>query len=265
MSSKLCFTKMQGLGNDYLYVYGAVPKDVESLCVRLCDRHFGVGADGMIFIGGSSTADFSMRIFNADGSEADMCGNGIRCVGKYVFDRGLTQKTELTVETRAGIRTLSLTVGDGGRVNAAAVDMGRGTLLDGALLLPMGTGMAVAVGNAHVVYFTKEVGDVPLSLWGPMIEHDDRFPNGVNAEFVEILSSTRLRMRVWERGSGVTLACGTGACAAAFAAVCRGFCRADRPIEVILDGGSLFVTVEADGDIRMEGPAETVFDGEVAL
>ena len=265
MKTKLHFTKMHGLGNDYLYVSGPVPEEIKDLCVRLCDRHFGVGADGMIFIGESEKADFSMRIFNADGSEAVMCGNGIRCVGKYVYDRNLTQKTELTVETRSGIRTLALKTGDDGRVNAAAVDMGNATLLEKTLLLPMGTGMAVSVGNPHAVCFTDSVKNVPLSLWGPMIEHDERFPDGVNAEFVQVLSPTRLRMRVWERGSGITLACGTGACAAAFAAVKLGFCPACEPIEVVLDGGSLFVTVNDSDRIRMEGPAETVFEGEVEL
>ena len=265
MKTKLRFTKMQGLGNDYLYVYGPVPEDVRNLCVRLCDRHFGVGADGMIFIDRSEKADCSMRIFNADGSEADMCGNGIRCVGKYVCDRGLTQKTALTVETRSGIRNLTLTTGDDGQVVSATVDMGKAKLLEKTLLLPMGTGMAISVGNPHVVCFTESVKNVPLSLWGPMIERDERFPDGVNAEFVQVLSPTRLRMRVWERGSGVTLACGTGACAAAFAAVCRGVCPKEQPIEVVLDGGSLFVTVDGTDRIRMEGPAVTVFEGEVAL
>jgi diaminopimelate epimerase len=262
---KLRFTKMQGLGNDYLYVFSPVPENVRDLCVRLCDRHFGVGADGMIFIGESDTADFSMRIFNSDGSEADMCGNGIRCVGKYVYDRGLTQKTELTIETRSGNRNLILKPGADGRIAFVTVDMGKATLLDSMLQLSMGTGVAVSVGNPHVVCFTKTVKDIPLSLWGPMIEHDDRFPDGVNAEFVQVLSETGLRMRVWERGSGITLACGTGACASAFAAVYRGFCEKDRPIEVVLDGGSLFVTVQSDGTVIMEGPAETVFIGETEL
>jgi diaminopimelate epimerase len=262
---KLRFTKMQGLGNDYLYVFSPVPENVRDLCVRLCDRHFGVGADGMIFIGESDTADFSMRIFNSDGSEADMCGNGIRCVGKYVYDRGLTQKTELTIETRSGNRNLILKPGADGRIAFVTVDMGKATLLDSMLQLSMGTGVAVSVGNPHVVCFTKTVKDIPLSLWGPMIEHDDRFPDGVNAEFVQVLSETGLRMRVWERGSGITLACGTGACASAFAAVYRGFCEKDRPIEVVLDGGSLFVTVQSDGTVMMEGPAETVFIGETEL
>ena len=265
MKTKLRFTKMQGSGNDYLYVFGPVPKEVKDLCVRLCDRHFGVGADGMIFIGESEKADFSMRIFNADGSEADMCGNGIRCVGKYVYDRGLTQKTGLTVETRSGIRTLALKIGDDGKVNAAAVDMGRAKLSEKTLLLSMGTGMAISVGNPHAVCFTESVKNIPLSLWGPMIERDERFPDGVNVEFVQVLSPTRLRMRVWERGSGITLACGTGACAAAFAAVKQGLCPAGEPIEAVLDGGSLFVTVDETDRIRMEGPAETVFEGEVEI
>ena len=259
------FTKMHGLGNDFLLVYGQVPENAGPLCAALCDRRFGVGADGVIFLCASSVADCNMRIFNADGSEANMCGNGIRCAGKYVYDHGLTQKTELTVETRSGIRNLTLKTGDDGKVNAAAVDMGNAKLLEKTLLLPMGTGMAVSVGNPHAVCFADSVKNVPLSLWGPMIEHDERFPDGVNVEFVQVLSPQKLRMRVWERGCGITMACGTGACASVFAAVKRGLCPVGEPVEVKLDGGSLFITADETDHIRMEGPAVTVFSGEVAL
>ena len=261
------FTKMQGIGNDYVYVNcmeQQIP-DAPELARKISDRHFGVGADGLILICPSETADFQMVMYNADGSRAQMCGNGIRCVGKYVYDRGLTQKTELTIETRSGNRNLILKPGADGQITFVTVDMGKAALLDSMLQLSMGTGVAVSVGNPHVVCFTKTVMNIPLSLWGPMIEHDDRFPDGVNAEFVQVLSEAGLRMRVWERGSGITLACGTGACASAFAAVYRGFCVKDRPIEVVLDGGSLFVTVQSDGTVMMEGPAETVFIGETEL
>lgn len=260
------FTKMQGLGNDYLYFYGSVPEDVQSLCPRLCDRHFGVGADGLIFIGSSWNADYSMRIFNADGSEAEMCGNGIRCVGKFLYDKGLTRKRELTIETQSGIRSLQLHMTtEGNRVESATVDMGRGVVVEENVVFTTGIGVGtlILVGNPHLVLFSHAVEDLPVYLWGPRIEVDERFDGGVNVEFVQVLSDTRLRMRVWERGSGVTLACGTGACAAAFAAVKRGYCPADRPVEVVLDGGSLFVTVSRDGTVLMEGPAVTVFEGEI--
>ena len=258
------FTKMQGLGNDFLLIYGQVPQDVSPLCRRLCDRHFGVGADGVIFVSPAWAADCRMRIFNADGSEARMCGNGIRCVGKYLYDKGLVRKERMTVETLSGIKTLTLKA-EHDRVDRVAVNMGPVILEQTALILPngMGIGTHVSVGNPHVVVFTQNVEDLPLYLWGPRIESDPRFPGGVNAEFVQVLSPEKLRMRVWERGCGITLACGTGACASVFAAVQQGICPAGRPVEVILDGGSLFVTVNADGTVSMEGPAVTVFEGKV--
>ena len=256
------FTKMQGLGNDYLYIYGPVPEDVRPLSIRLCDRHFGVGADGLIFMAPAWDADCRMRIFNADGSEAEMCGNGIRCVGKYLYEKGLTRKRQLTVETLSGVRNLHLQVTDG-RVEAVTVDMGKASLFAEELPLPagLGTGMGVSVGNPHAVSFVELAEGIPLSLWGPAVEKS--VPGGTNAEFVQVLSAVRLRMRVWERGSGVTLACGTGACASAFAAVEKGYCPMERPIEVLLDGGSLFVTVSRDRTVLMEGPAVTVFEGEI--
>jgi len=262
MPNGMKFTKMQGLGNDYLYIYGPVPENVRPLCLRLCDRHFGVGADGLIFIDRSRAADFAMRIFNADGSEALMCGNGIRCVGKYLYDKGLTRKRSLTIATLSGVRSLELQVTDDG-VKSVTVDMGKAVLLQRELPLPagLGKGMEISVGNPHVVSFVELVEGIPLSLWGPAVEKI--VPGGANAEFVQVLSAARLRMRVWERGSGVTLACGTGACAAAFAAVKRGYCPAEQPIQVRLDGGSLLVTVGAAGDVSLEGPAVTVFEGEV--
>ena len=258
------FTKMQGLGNDFLLVYGQVPESVSSLCAGLCDRHFGVGADGVIFLSLSSVADGKMRIFNADGSEARMCGNGIRCVGKYLYDKGLIRREHMTIETLSGVKALTLRIEED-QVQSVAVDMGRAELLSAELPLPagLGTGMAVSVGNPHGVSFVELAEDIPLSLWGPAVEQS--VPGGINAEFVQVLSAMRLRMRVWERGCGVTMACGTGACATAFAAVQKGYCPAGRPIEVQLDGGSLFVTVKTDGSILMEGPAVTVFEGEVNL
>ena len=258
------FTKMQGLGNDFLIVCDQVPEDAAPVCAALCDRHFGVGADGVIFLSPSDLADCKMRIFNADGSEAKMCGNGIRCVGKYLYDSGLVQKERLTVETLSGVKGLTLRIEDD-RVKSVTVDMGRAVLLSPDLPLPagLGTGTEVSVGNPHAVSFVELAESIPLSLWGPAVEKS--VPGGINAEFVQVLSATRLRMRVWERGCGVTMACGTGACASAFAAVHAGYCPSNQPIEVQLDGGSLFITVKTDGAVLMEGPAVTVFQGEIEI
>ena len=260
------FTKMQGLGNDFIVVYGPAPSEATAVCAALCDRHFGVGADGVIFLSPSDLADCRMRIFNADGSEAKMCGNGIRCAGKYLFDNGLIRKEQLSIETLSGIKALTLHVEDGA-VRTVTVDMGRAVLEQKDLPLPqgMGIGTLISVGNPHLVIFTKDVEALPLYLWGPRMEQDRRFPGGVNVEFVQVLSDRALRMRVWERGCGVTLACGTGACASAFAAVQQGLCPAGLPLEVQLDGGSLRITVDQEDRILMEGPAVTVFHGEADL
>ncbi len=221
------FTKMHGLGNDYLYVYGEVPADIAELSMRLSDRHFGAGSDGMIYIGPSEVADFTMRIFNADGSEAMMCGNGIRCVGKYVYDKGLTDKTTLAIETLSGIKQLGLQV-EGGVVSAATVDMGT-TMVGEDLTLSVGetefTCTPVSVGNPHAVIFIDDAEQAPVAMVGPLIEHHEAFPGGVNVEFVQVISERELRMRVWERGSGITMACGTGACASASAALLRATAR----------------------------------------
>lgn len=260
------FTKMQGLGNDFVLIYGAVPEAAAPLCRRLCDRHFGVGADGVIFLSPSRVADCSMRIFNADGSEAMMCGNGIRCAGKYLYEKGIVPQKRMTVETRSGVKTLRLSV-EGGRVESVLTEMGRAEVEQENVPLPdgVGAGMLISVGNPHLTVFVEDAEAVPLSVWGPRIERDPKFGGGVNVEFIEALCDGRLRMRVWERGCGVTLACGTGACAAVFAAVRRGVCRPGKPAEVVLDGGCLFVTADEDGNLLMEGPAVTVFEGEAAL
>ncbi|MBQ6550337.1 MAG: diaminopimelate epimerase [Lachnospiraceae bacterium] len=261
------FTKMHGLGNDYLYVYGETPGNAAELSRRLSDRHFGAGSDGMIYISPSRTADFRMRIFNADGSEAKMCGNGIRCVGKYVYDKGYTDKTHLTVETLSGIKTLDMQI-LAGKVKYVTVDMGRAEIL-GDAGVPLGnqtvTGTRVSVGNPHFVVFVGDANAARPDAVGPAIEKHPLFPGGVNVEFVEVLNNNRLRMRVWERGSGVTMACGTGACAAAAAAVRKGYCQSLLPVSVTLDGGVLEITVQADGSVKMTGPAETVYEGEFAL
>ena len=253
---------MHGLGNDYLYIYGAplAPDTIR----RLSDRHFGAGADGMIFIELSKIADFKMRIFNADGSEAQMCGNGIRCVGKYVYDKGYMKKTHLTIETLAGVRSLELLT-EKGVVTRVTVDMGRAEVQPERTITADGehvTCTPVSVGNPHAVVFVENAETAPLELLGPIVEHHPAFPEGVNVEFVQPLGENVLRMRVWERGSGVTMACGTGACAAAAAAIQKGFCRAGEPVEVRLDGGTLLVLVAADGAVTMTGPAVTVYEGE---
>ncbi len=262
----LHFTKMHGLGNDYLYVYGE-PQNPQALSRKLSDRHFGAGADGMIWISPSKAADFKMRIFNADGSEANMCGNGIRCVGKYVYDKGLTPKTRLTIETLAGLRTLALQI-ENGKAVGAAVDMGTAQVgdavslsLDGALI----TCTPVDMGNPHAVLFVEDMAAAPLSALGPQIERHPAFPGGVNVEFVQVVGPGRLRMRVWERGSGITLACGTGACACVAAAAAMGYCPKGRPVLVELDGGTLQIEIDEKGAVVMTGPAVTVYEGEVEL
>ena len=256
------FTKMQGLGNDYLYIYGEVPLNVSELAVKYSDRHFGVGSDGLIYVSPSKVADFKMRIFNADGSEAKMCGNGIRCVGKYVYDKGYTDKTELTVETLSGIRTLNLNVVFG-KVKTVTVDMGKVEVL-GDIALTAGnsefTATPVSVGNPHIVIFVKDVENFPVDIYGKILEKHEKFKGGVNVEFAEVKNGY-IRMRVWERGSGITLACGTGACACLSAAVKKGLVNKGEFITVKLDGGELKIKY-TDEKVVMTGGAEFVAEGE---
>ncbi len=259
------FTKMHGLGNDYLYVYGEVPENIKDLSIKLSDRHFGAGSDGMIYICPSEKGDFMMRIFNADGSEAKMCGNGIRCVGKYVYDKGYTDKTKLKIDTLSGIKYLSLEVA-GGNVVSVSVDMGEGKISDDLTLNVLDSTIKttpVSTGNPHTIIFVDDAEAAPLTTYGPVIEHDSHYPDGVNVEFVEVLERNELRMRVWERGSGVTMACGTGACASAFASVKKGYCDYDTPIKVHLDGGTLAITITSEDKIIMQGPATFVYEGDV--
>ena len=251
------YTKMHGLGNDYLFVFGEAPANAAEISVKYSDRKRGIGSDGMIYIDYSDKADFLMRIFNADGSEARMCGNGIRCVARFVREKGYTDRDELTVETLSGIKRIWL---DG---DSVTVDMGRATVSD-EIMLDIGLKCnPVDVGNPHAVIFTEDAEAVPLSEVGPLVERNRAFKGRVNAEFVSILAENELRMRVWERGSGITQACGTGACASAAAAVARGFCRADEPIKVRLDGGVLEITIKKDSTAIMRGGAEFVSEGEI--
>ena len=261
------FTKMHGLGNDYLYVYGEVPENIAELSIKLSERHFGAGSDGMIYISKSDIADFKMRIFNADGSEAKMCGNGIRCVGKYVYDKGYTDKTKLKIETLSGIKLLDLQI-SAGKVKSVTVNMGKAEAKEDMTITVDGEAVTctpVSVGNPHAVIFVDDIEKAPLTTLGPKIEHHEAFPDGVNVEFVEVLSETELRMRVWERGSGVTMACGTGACASAMAAVSKRFCEYNSQIAVRLDGGTLRIEISDDNTVTMTGPAETVYEGECEI
>ena len=251
------YTKMHGIGNDYLIVFGEVPANAAQLAVKYSNRQSGIGSDGMIYIGSSEIADFSMRIFNADGSEAKMCGNGIRCVAKFVREKGYTDKDELTVETLSGVKRLLI---DGGGVT---VDMGKAEISDD-LMLDLGFECTpVSVGNPHAVIFTDDVALILLRDIGPKIECNKAFPGRVNVEFVSGVGDNELRMRVWERGSGETFACGTGACASAAAAVSKGLCRKGEPIKVHLDGGDLVITVKNDFTCLMCGPAEFVSEGNI--
>ena len=248
-------TKMHGLGNDYIYLNGleGAPEDLPGLAVRLSDRHFGVGGDGVICIRPGRDGDFTMEMCNADGSRGAMCGNGIRCVGKYVYDKGLTRKTCLTIDTDAGPRVLELQV-RGGRVEQVTVDMGIPALSPAVSVEAEGetyTVWPVDVGNPHGVVFCPAPEAVPLERVGPILEGSGAFPQRINVEFAAARTRERLEARVWERGSGITLACGTGACAVLAAAV-------------RLPGGVLELDWDRDsGHIWMTGPAVTVFEGEV--
>jgi len=279
----LRFTKMHGLGNDYVFIDGfreAVPADhlLPELVRKMSDRHFGVGSDGLILILPSEKADFRMRMFNADGSEAEMCGNGIRCFAKYVYQRGLTRKTSFSIETGAGILQPQVILeGDGGgQVKAVKVDMGRPRFKKEEIPMVGPSGeraleetlkvdgqevkvSAVSMGNPHCVVFVPDVTKAPLELLGPKLENHPSFPNRTNVEFVQVHDPGEITMRVWERGSGVTLACGTGACASVVVAASLGL--TEREVTVHLDGGDLKVEWADDGRVYLTGPAEEVFDG----
>ncbi|MBR4080578.1 MAG: diaminopimelate epimerase [Clostridia bacterium] len=272
------FTKMQGTGNDYIYVncFEETVTDPASLAVQMSRPHFGAGADGLVLIQPCDEADFRMRIFNADGSESEMCGNATRCIGKYVYERGLTDKTSVTLMTGSGVKTLALDVQDG-IVRSVCTDMGA-PLFDPQLIpaaLPAETALdvplsaggrewrvsCVSMGNPHCVVFTDDPETVDLPLWGPLLENHPVFPNRANVEFVAVTDRQHLRMRVWERGSGETLSCGSGACAALAAGVLTGRC--DRSATMQLRGGELHLDWAcADNHIYMQGGAEFVYDGE---
>lgn len=275
------FTKMQGIGNDYIYIncFEEKIENPSALAVRLSDRHFGVGSDGIILIGPSGTADCKMDMYNADGSRGKMCGNGIRCVGKYAYERGIAKKDFLTVETLSGVKTLKLQV-QNGRVRSVEVNMGRPILeaskipilfsKDRVLDEPVKVGgtdyriTCVSMGNPHCVVFVDDTEKLKLAEIGPLFENHPMFPDRVNTEFTQTLGDGELKMRVWERGSGETLACGTGACACAAAAALNGF--SGRRVKIHLRGGDLDIRWEDKTDeIFLSGPAEFVFDGTVEI
>ncbi len=277
----LKFTKMQGAGNDYIYI-NALSQHIENpsqLAVKLSNRNFGIGSDGLVLILPSQTCDFRMQMFNSDGSEAEMCGNASRCVGKYVYDNELTSSTEITLETKAGTKYISLLEGDK-TARKITVDMGEPILEP--TLIPVEVAeepvleypinidgkewkiSCVSMGNPHAVIFTKNIKDLDLPSIGPKFEKYPLFPRKTNTEFIEIIDRNTLNMRVWERGAGETLACGTGACAAAVAAVLNNYC--DRDITIHLLGGDLNIKWNKENNhVYMTGEAVTVFEGELAV
>lgn len=271
------FTKMEGCGNDYIYIncLEETVEQPEKLAIAMSERHFGVGADGLVLILPSETGDFRMRMFNLDGSEGEMCGNAVRCIGKYVYERGLTQKEIIHLETAGGMKILQLHIAEG-KVEAVTVDMGEPILE--AAKIPVVSGKmpvigervqildrtfdftCVSMGNPHGVCFVENVAEYPVETYGRAAECHPIFPNKANIEFIEILDRGHIKMRVWERGSGETWACGTGASAAAVACILNGL--TDRRVEVALIGGTLTIEWrEADGHIYMTGPAAFSFDG----
>ena len=273
------FTKMQGLGNDYVYI-DAINQKIEnesSLAQIISNRHFGIGSDGLILICSSEIADFRMRMFNSDGSEAEMCGNGIRCVGKFVYDKGLTNKTILRIETLAGVKELRLNLKEG-KVDTVRVDMGEPILEAEKIPVVSSEKMmqnlklkiekigfdftCVSMGNPHAITFVENIGEFEVERYGSKIEVNEKFPQKTNVEFIEIVNKNYIKMRVWERGSGETLACGTGACASVVAGIINNLI--ERKVTVELLGGSLEIEWNNENNhVYMTGPAVTVFEGKL--
>lgn len=273
----ISFTKMHGIGNDYIYIncMESVPDRLPELAEEMSDRHFGVGGDGIVLICPSDKADFRMRMFNNDGSEARMCGNASRCIAKYVHDHKLTDKTCISLETLSGIKVLSLNMSPSGEVESVTVDMGEPELNAGLVPVrsttekmveePVATSCgevrvtAVSMGNPHGVVFVDRIEDVPFETLGPELEKHSMWPDRANIEFLQIISPSEARMRVWERGTGETLACGTGACASAVAAALTGRCG--REVTIHLRGGDLYIRWANNGHVMMTGGATEVFEG----
>lgn len=274
------FTKMHGIGNDYIYVNCFEEKvdNPEKVSIYVSDRRKGIGSDGLVLIMPSDKADFRMRIFNADGSEAMMCGNATRCIGKYVYDKGLTDKTEITLETNSGIKYLTL-FPENGKVEFVEVDMGKAILTPKDI--PVNSDKerfisepvevdgkeykitCVSMGNPHAIVYMDDINNLELEKIGPSFENHKLFPDRINTEFIEVIDSKTLNMRVWERGSGETFACGTGACASVVASVLNGYCNHDEEVTVHLRGGDLKITWNSDGTVIMKGPAALICDGDV--
>ena len=280
----LKFTKMHGIGNDYIYINAIAQKidDPNTLAIKLSDRHFSIGGDGVILICESDVADAKMRMFNADGSEGMMCGNGVRCVGKYVYDNLLEDKSRdtITIETLSGIKTLKITAVDG-KAELLEVDMGKAELkaekipvffenCDEVIAQTLNVNgvdhivTCVSMGNPHCVTFVSDVDSLDLEKIGPHFENHEAFPQRINTEFVKVIDENTLQMRVWERGSGETWACGTGACATVVAAVENGYCKKGEDVTVHLRGGDLIINY-TDERVLMTGPATKVFDGEIEI
>ncbi|WP_102408463.1 diaminopimelate epimerase [Parabacteroides bouchesdurhonensis] len=267
MTQKIKFTKMHGAGNDYIYVNTMIYpiSNPEELAVRWSAPHTGIGSDGLVLIGSSDSADFSMHIYNADGSEALMCGNASRCIGKYVYEKGLTQKKVVTLETLSGIKELQLTV-KRRKVTEVTVDMGMPSVGEIALELEAGgkhyTGTVISMGNPHLVLFVEDLTQTDISKIGPLLEHHPLFPGRTNVEFAQVINDREIRMRVWERGSGITQACGTGACATAVAAIVNG--KSGRLVKVTMDGGPLSIRWDQESNhVYMTGEAVNVFEGTI--
>lgn len=275
------FTKMHGAGNDYIYVncFEETVENPEQTAIRVSDRHFGIGADGLVLICPSEKADFFMDIYNADGSRAKMCGNATRCVAKYVYDNKMTDREEITLETLSGIKVIKMTV-ENGKAASARVNMGE-PILEGAKIPTKFDGetvvsqkltienkgyavTCVSMGNPHCIVYTEApVRTLDLPRIGPNFENHPMFPDRINTEFIRVVSETELDMRVWERGSGETLACGTGACAAVVASVLNGYCGRGTDVKVNLLGGTLVINWSENGEVYMTGPAETVCTGNI--
>lgn len=275
------FTKMHGIGNDYIYVNGFVEQidNPAELAIQWSDRHKGIGSDGLVLILPSTHCDFRMQMFNADGSEAEMCGNAARCIGKYVFDKGLTDKTNLTLETLAGVKKLKLFLGSNKLVETVTVDMGepileasripttiqKSSVVNESILFNPTINYnitCVSMGNPHAVIFTNNIDKLDLPKVGSLIENAPIFPRRTNVEFIDVTSGNRMKMRVWERGSGETMACGTGACAAVVAGVLNGLSARKTTVELL--GGELIIEWNAfDNRVYLTGSATTVFEGEI--
>lgn len=280
---KLEFTKMHGTGNDYVYVNGFTQKidNPSEIAIRVSDRHFSIGGDGMIIVAPSDVADVRMIMFNSDGSEGKMCGNGIRCVAKYAYDHKLTDKTEMTIETASGIKTIQVTLDAEGKVEYAYVDMGKAILKPEEIPMTVSgenfinqeievagkkyNVTAVSMGNPHMVIFTQGIDELKLEEIGPAFENHELFPERVNTEFVEVMDNHNFKMRVYERGTGETMSCGTGTCAVAVAAVLNGYAKHGEELNIHIPGGVLKDTYYEDGKVMMKGLATHVFDGVIEI